>query len=174
MQKLSRPGKFVKAPRKKASASVTDVIVMEGPACFKPILNLSSADRWSGAQSIQLTMTNMSSTPIPSSMNGKMLCATEALQPIDEAIAYPEITDKMTQDSPIIADRDLRQIGLQLPKTMFAYTNIKTIADATSPKSPKSCVKKVFSKIHSEKAITLRYLLCFSFHIAISFCKWTW
>ena len=49
MQKLSRPGKFVKAPRKKASASVTDVIVMEGPACFKPILNLSSAERCSGA-----------------------------------------------------------------------------------------------------------------------------
>ena len=49
MQKLSRPGKFVKAPRKKASASVIDVIVMEGPACFNPILNLSSTERWSGA-----------------------------------------------------------------------------------------------------------------------------
>ena len=153
---------------------VAEVMVIEGPACDMPCLNLFSTGKCIGVQSIELQTTNMSSTPIPSSMNGKMLCATEALQPMVEAIAYPEITDKMTQDSPIIADRDLRQIGLQLPKTMFAYTNIKTIADATSPKSPKSCVKKVFSKIHSEKAITLRYLLCFSFHIAISFCKWTW
>ena len=57
---------------------------------------------------MQLTMTNISSTPIPSSINGKILCATEAFQPKADAIAYPEITDRMTQDSPITADRDLR------------------------------------------------------------------
>ena len=48
-QKLSKPGRFEMAPRKKAKASVTDVIVIEGPACFNPILNLSLAERWIGA-----------------------------------------------------------------------------------------------------------------------------
>ena len=38
MQKLDRAGSDVKAPRKKAMASVSDVTVIEGPACLKPSL----------------------------------------------------------------------------------------------------------------------------------------
>ena len=47
-QKLLRAGSVVKEPRKKAIASVIDVMVMEGPACVSPILNLSSANKCCG------------------------------------------------------------------------------------------------------------------------------
>ena len=46
MQKLLNAGKVVKEPRKKESAPVTDVIVIDGPACASPILNLLLADRF--------------------------------------------------------------------------------------------------------------------------------
>ena len=45
MQKLLIAGSDVIEPRKKAVASVIDVIVIEGPACIKPILNLSFTDK---------------------------------------------------------------------------------------------------------------------------------
>ena len=48
-QKLLNPGMLDRAPRKKARASVTEVTVIEGPACFNPILNLSFAVRCNGA-----------------------------------------------------------------------------------------------------------------------------
>ena len=45
-QKLFKAGNdVVKAPKKNASASVTDVIVIEGPACIRPFLNLSSGGK---------------------------------------------------------------------------------------------------------------------------------
>ena len=47
-QKLLSAGTDVIAPKKKASAPVRDVIVIEGPACIKPILHRSSADRCYG------------------------------------------------------------------------------------------------------------------------------
>ena len=47
-QKLFRAGRAPKEPRKKAIASVTDVIVMDGPARVMPCLNLLSADRCIG------------------------------------------------------------------------------------------------------------------------------
>ena len=45
MQKLLSAGSVVNEPRKKAIASVIDVIVIDGPACVNPILNLLSADK---------------------------------------------------------------------------------------------------------------------------------
>ena len=38
MQKLLSAGSVEREPRKKARPSVTDVIVIEGPACVRPIL----------------------------------------------------------------------------------------------------------------------------------------
>ena len=47
-QKLLRAGTVDIEPRKKASPSVIEVIVMDGPACVRPILNLSLAVRCIG------------------------------------------------------------------------------------------------------------------------------
>ena len=43
MQKLFKAGSDVKEPKKKARPSVTEVIVMLGPAWIRPCLNLSLA-----------------------------------------------------------------------------------------------------------------------------------
>ena len=48
MQKLLSAGSVVKEPKKNASPSVIEVIVMLGPACTNPILNLSFGDRCYG------------------------------------------------------------------------------------------------------------------------------
>ena len=48
MQKLLSAGIVDIDPKKKASPSVTDVIVIDGPACVRPILNLSDAVRCIG------------------------------------------------------------------------------------------------------------------------------
>ena len=44
-QKLPRAGDFAIDPMKNESPSVTEVIVIEGPACVKPSLNLFSGLR---------------------------------------------------------------------------------------------------------------------------------
>ena len=44
-QKLLSAGEFAKDPMKKDRPSVTDVIVIEGPACVSPNRNLSFADK---------------------------------------------------------------------------------------------------------------------------------
>ena len=77
MQKLLSAGNVVMEPRKKASPSVTDVIVTEGPACVSPIRKRSFAERCIGVWSMVLTITNMSSTPIPKSMKGSTVCIRE-------------------------------------------------------------------------------------------------
>ena len=48
MQKLFSAGTVDIAPRKKASPSVTDVIVIDGPACVSPTLNRYAAFRCKG------------------------------------------------------------------------------------------------------------------------------
>ena len=58
-------------PMKKATASVKDVIVMEGPACRIPYFILSSGLRSNEVWSMALQTTKMSSTPIPSIRTGK-------------------------------------------------------------------------------------------------------
>ena len=78
-QKLPSAGELARDPMKKESPSVTEVMVMEGPAWVSPILNLSFALRWSGVWSIVLTMTNMSSTPRPRIRNGSTPCMSENL-----------------------------------------------------------------------------------------------
>ena len=47
MHRPRRAGSDESDPTKKASAFVTEVIVIDGPACVKPSLNLSFADKWS-------------------------------------------------------------------------------------------------------------------------------
>ena len=48
MQKLLRAGKEVIEPSKKATIPVNAAIVMDGPACFIPLTNLSSGPRSNG------------------------------------------------------------------------------------------------------------------------------
>ena len=48
MQKLLSAGKEESDPRKNAIASVIEVTVIDGPACLKPILNLSLGFRLVG------------------------------------------------------------------------------------------------------------------------------
>ena len=47
-QKLPKAGEFAREPIKKERPSVTEVIVIEGPACVSPSRNLSFALKWSG------------------------------------------------------------------------------------------------------------------------------
>ena len=47
-QKLPKAGEFAREPMKKERPSVTEVIVIEGPACVSPSRNLSLALKWSG------------------------------------------------------------------------------------------------------------------------------
>ena len=84
--KLLSTGSVESEPTKKASAFVTEVIVIDGPAWIIPSRNLSSADKCCGVWSIVLTMTNISSTPIPSTMNGRMLWNEETFRPSANAI----------------------------------------------------------------------------------------
>ena len=70
IHKLFRAGSVDRDPTMKARAFVTEVIVIEGPACLIPSMNLSLTERCCGVQSTVFTMTNMSSTPIPKIMKG--------------------------------------------------------------------------------------------------------
>ena len=69
MQNDWRLGKEVIAPVAKAHISVTDVIVMDAPACFiaKPMFLTKDCFPFSSWEMLSkhLTMTNMSSIPIP-------------------------------------------------------------------------------------------------------------
>ena len=57
IQKLLRAGSDVNDPRKNASPSVNDVIVIDGPACIRPFLKRSFGSRCRGVWSILLTIT---------------------------------------------------------------------------------------------------------------------
>jgi len=48
MQKLLSAGSELMAPKKKASAPVTDVSVIDGPACVNPLRNLTSDGKYHG------------------------------------------------------------------------------------------------------------------------------
>lgn len=58
-------------PIKKAIAFVREVIVIEDPDSFKPSLILSYTERFGSVLSIDDDNTNISSTPMPISKNGK-------------------------------------------------------------------------------------------------------
>lgn len=72
-QKLERASSEDVHPRKKAMALVNEVIVMEDPACWRPTYILFSIGHLGLVWSIFDEMTNMSSTPIPISKNGRRL-----------------------------------------------------------------------------------------------------
>ena len=114
-QKLLRASSDVNPPKKKARALVNEVMVMDGPAWERPTTNLLSAGRWSGVWSIVFTTTNMSSTPIPNSMKGKILCTVVINCPIPKQTPAPAVIEILTQRSPIDAKKHLQWIGLQFP-----------------------------------------------------------
>lgn len=64
-QKLLKAGKEVIDPLKKAKASVKDVIVIEAPAFDIPIFILFTIESFGSVVSRALTITKISSTPIP-------------------------------------------------------------------------------------------------------------
>ena len=67
-------------PMKKAMQSVSEVIVIEGPACCMPRLIRSEAGKFRGTWSMALQTTNMSSTPIPSIRTGKTDISSDPFQ----------------------------------------------------------------------------------------------
>ena len=69
-QKLERAYKDDDAPSQNAIALVTEVIVIDAPACFMPSFILFSTERDGSVWSIAADITNISSTPIPISKNG--------------------------------------------------------------------------------------------------------
>ena len=71
-QKAFTASSEVAEPTKKAMQSVSDVIVMEGPACIIARLRRSAGAKVKGYWSRALQMTNMSSTPMPSIRTGTM------------------------------------------------------------------------------------------------------
>lgn len=72
-QKLERASSDPMHPKKNAMAFVKEVIVIDEPACCIPILILSETGRRGSVWSIFEEITNMSSTPIPISKNGRRL-----------------------------------------------------------------------------------------------------
>ena len=81
MHKLFKAGRVERDPTIKARAFVTEVIVMDGPACLIPSMNLSLTERCCGVWSTVFTMTNMSSTPIPKIMKGTIEWNPDTSQP---------------------------------------------------------------------------------------------
>jgi len=72
-QKLERASREEVHPKKKATPLVKDVIVMEAPAWIIPCFILVSTESLGLVWSIADEMTNISSTPIPMSINGRRL-----------------------------------------------------------------------------------------------------
>lgn len=70
-QKLDRASREAVHPKKKAIAFVNEVIVIDEPACWSPIIILFSIGKRGSAWSIFEAMTKQSSTPIPISKNGR-------------------------------------------------------------------------------------------------------
>lgn len=80
-QKLDRASRDDVQPRKNATPLVNEVMEIEAPAWIIPILNLSSMGALGSVWSRADEITNMSSTPIPISMNGSKLWIPADLPP---------------------------------------------------------------------------------------------
>lgn len=94
----------VEAPTPKAAISVSEVTVMDTPACFNAIPMRSGIEillgleRQSGNRLFQHCMiTNMSSTPIPKSRKGKILLTGPYTRKQAEPIPYEIATERPTQ-----------------------------------------------------------------------------
>ena len=131
-------------PKKKASALVSDVIEMDGPACLIPMTNRSFAELVNGTWSMALAMTNISSTPIPINKNGIKLCTPLVFPPNANMMPKPEKYDSPMHNIPIIVVKDLQCIGLQDPKNTMVYKHTKFIAVYTSAKSPMMSATKAY------------------------------
>ena len=109
MHRLLKAGSVDNEPTPNARAFVTEVIVIEGPAWVKPYLKrlIALLPMWSGVWSIVLTITNISSTPIPIIMNGMIAWNLVVFHPRARAIPYPEVIDRRMQVIPTkaVADR---------------------------------------------------------------------
>ena len=72
-QKLERASSEEVHPRKKATPFVNEVIEIEAPAWIIPCFILTSTGSLGFVWSMAEEMTNISSTPIPMSINGRRL-----------------------------------------------------------------------------------------------------
>ena len=107
MQKDWRLGKEVIAPVAKAHISVTEVIVMEAPACFiaRPIFvtrELFFFSSWD-MLSKQRTITNMSSMPIPRLIKGRIPFEGYHVIPRAAAIEIENAIPRNTDNIPVAA-----------------------------------------------------------------------
>lgn len=133
-------------PMKKAKQSVIDVIVIDGPACIMPRLILSRDDKWQGCQSIELHITNMSSTPIPIMRGGRIQVISVASQPLSKAIPNPAAQAAMTTTIPKNESVSRQCRGLHDPKKSAKQMQIVPIANATSLMSPNSSAMTSFNQ----------------------------
>ena len=106
MHRLRKAGRVDNDPTPNARALVTEVIVIEGPAWVKPSLKRLIGDMCCGVWSIVLTITNISSTPIPIIMNGMIAWNLVVFYSIARAIPYPEVIDRRMQVIPTMAVAD--------------------------------------------------------------------
>ena len=104
------------APEKKARALVSDVIVIDGPACFKASFSLLSAGKCKGVWSSALQMTNMSSMPMPIRSTYKESWKMSVLKPSIAHRPKPAYTEPKTVIKPLIVSVMRQWIGLNAPK----------------------------------------------------------
>ena len=118
-QKLERASREEVHPRKKATPFVNDVIEILAPAWIIPCFILVSIGSlglvWSRAEE----MTNISSTPIPMSINGRRLWIPADLAPTRYANPDEEAKLSPTQSRAIPAVADLKWMGDQDPMNMM-------------------------------------------------------
>ena len=107
-QKLESASSEEVHPRKNAIALVKEVIVMEEPACCNPICILFSIDHLGLVWSMFDEMTNMSSTPIPMSKNGRRLWIPALFPPTRKARPFEAPKDRPTHKRVIPAAADLK------------------------------------------------------------------
>ena len=128
MQRDWRPGKDVTAPVAKAQISVTDVTVMEAPACFIVIpMFVTTVFVFFFSAGIlfkHLIMTNISSMPIPRQIKGRTAVALVKGKPKAIVRATPIVTPKNTAIIPAAARQNLPSTMFSLPRLNNVYRNM--------------------------------------------------
>ena len=125
MQKDFRAIEDVWEPKKKATALVKEVMVIEGPAWLMATFIRSFTGLLMSVWSMALHTTNMSSTPMPSSKKGNSECTLENFCPNANPINWHDMYDRMIHMRPAPAAQVRKWTGEQPPSTKIVYTETR-------------------------------------------------
>lgn len=123
-QKLVTAGRLDVAPNAKASMSVSEVMVMLTPTCPMACATLYSTLCFLSVLSNPCTMTNISSTPMPTRMKGSTLVTGLKNSPVPLLTPKEAKIDTITAMTPHSANTHRHRTGWKSPSTMTAYIMI--------------------------------------------------